>query len=84
MNAPCHSRCGTLNNPRLVAMSAEHKSNFAALHWQWCRFHMSEKFSSGTKNHRQTNKHGFKLGGIRSKGRDVRLKKLESPSPKNA
>ena len=42
---------------------------------------MSEKFSSVTKNHRQTNKHVFKLGGIR---RDVHLNKLESPSPKDA
>ena len=75
-NAPCHSRCGTQKNPRLVAMSAEHRSKFAALHWQWCHFRLSEKFSSGTKNHRQTNKHGFTLGGIR---RDVRMKKTWIP-----
>ena len=81
-DVPCHSRCGTLKNPhRLVAMTAEHRSKFAALHWQWCRIHISEKFSSGTKNHRQTNKHDFKLGGIR---RDVHLNKLDSPSPKDA
>ena len=26
-----------------MAMSAEHRSNFAALHRQWWRLHMSEK-----------------------------------------
>ena len=31
-------------------MSAEHRSKLAALHWQWWRLHMSEKFSSGTIN----------------------------------
>ena len=35
-------------------MSAEHRSKFAALHRQWIRLHMSEKLSSGTKNHKQT------------------------------
>ena len=45
----CHSRCGTLKNPHCsVAMSAEHRSKFAALQWQWWRLHMSEKFSCGT------------------------------------
>ena len=39
-----------------MAMSAEHRSKFAALHWQWWHLHMSEKFSSGTKNPKQTNK----------------------------
>ena len=34
----------------------EHRSRFAALHLQWWRLHMSEKFSSGTKNLKQTNK----------------------------
>ena len=34
-----------------MAMSAEHRSQFAALHRPWYRLHMSEKFSSGTKNH---------------------------------
>ena len=33
-----------------MAMSAEHRSKFAALHLQWWRLHMSEKFSSGTIN----------------------------------
>ena len=32
-----------------MAMSAEHRSIFAALYQQWWRLHMSEKFSSGTK-----------------------------------
>ena len=31
-----------------MAISAEHGSKFAALHRQWWRLHMSEKFSSGT------------------------------------
>ena len=31
-----------------MAMSAEHRSKFVALHRQWWRLHMSEKFSSGT------------------------------------
>ena len=33
-----------------MAMSAEHRSKFAALLRQWWRLHMSEKFSSGTIN----------------------------------
>ena len=55
-DAPCHSRCSTLKNPHHLAMSVEHRSKFAALHWQWWRLHMSEKFSSGTENPKQTNK----------------------------
>ena len=39
-----------------MAVSAEHRSKFATLHWQWWRLQMSEKFSSGTKNSKQTNK----------------------------
>ena len=32
--APCHSRCGTIKNPLCsMAMSAEHRSKFAVLHW---------------------------------------------------
>ena len=31
-----------------MAISAEHRSKFAAIHRQWWRLHMSEKFSSGT------------------------------------
>ena len=37
-----------------MAMIAEHRSKFAALHRQWWRLHMSEKFSSETN--KQTNK----------------------------
>ena len=55
MDAPCHSRCGTLKNPLCSkTMSAEHRSKFAALHRQWWRLYMSIKFSSETKNHKQT------------------------------
>ena len=39
-----------------MAMSAEHRSKFAALHRQWWRLHMSEKFANGTINPKQTNK----------------------------
>ena len=39
-----------------MAVSAEHKLKFAALHRQWWRFQVSEKFSSGLKNSKQTNK----------------------------
>ena len=40
-----------------MAMSAVPRSKFAALHRQcWC-LHMSEKFSSGTKNPKHTNNH---------------------------
>ena len=42
-----------------MALSAEHRSKFAALHRNWWRLHTSEKFSSGTKNpqtNKQTNK----------------------------
>ena len=38
-----------------MAMSAEHRSKFAALYRQWWRLHFSEKSSSGTKNSKQTN-----------------------------
>ena len=38
-----------------MAMSAEHRSKFLALHQQWWHLQMSEKFSSGTKNPEQTN-----------------------------
>ena len=54
---PCHNRCATLKNSHYsIAMSAEHRSKFAALRRQWWRLLMSEKFSSGTKNPTQTNK----------------------------
>ena len=39
-----------------MAMSAEHRSKFAALRRQWWRLDMSEEFSSGTINSIQTNK----------------------------
>ena len=39
-----------------MAMSAEHRSKFAAYYRQWWRLHMSEKFSNGTKTPKQTNK----------------------------
>ena len=38
-----------------MAMSAEFRSKYTALH-QWWHLQMSEKFSSGTKNSNQTNK----------------------------
>ena len=57
VHIPCHSTCGTLKNPHCsLAMSAENRSKFAALHQSWWRLHMSEKFSSGMKNYKQTNK----------------------------
>ena len=37
-----------------MAMSAEHKPEFAAFHRQWLRLHMSEEFSGGMKNPKQT------------------------------
>ena len=52
-DAPCHSRCGTLKN--LMAVGVEQRSKFAAIHRQWWRLHMSEKLSSGTKNHKKNN-----------------------------
>ena len=55
-DAPCHSRCGTLKIPQCsMVISAEHRSKFAALQRQSWRLQMSEKFSSGTKNSKQTN-----------------------------
>ena len=39
-----------------MALSAEQWSKFAVLHRQWWRLHMSEKFSSGTINSKQTKK----------------------------
>ena len=38
-----------------MAMSAEHRLRFAALQRKSWRLHMSEKFSSGTINPKQTN-----------------------------
>ena len=39
-----------------MAVSAEHRSKFAAVHRSWWRLHMSEKFSSGAKKTKQINK----------------------------
>ena len=39
-----------------MAISAEHRSNFEAFHRTYFGLQMSEKFSSGTKNPKQTNK----------------------------
>ena len=50
-----HSRWDTLKNPHCsMAMSAKHRSKFAALQRLWGHLHMSEKFSSGTKKTKQT------------------------------
>ena len=52
---PCHSRSGTLKNPHCsMAISAEHRSKFAALHRQWWHLQMNKKFSSGfsVSNHK--------------------------------
>ena len=43
-----------------MAMSAEHRSKFVAIQPEWLRLHMSEKFSSGTINPKQTNKQANK------------------------
>ena len=52
---------GTLKNPHCsMAMSAKHRSKFAAFNRQWWRLHMSEKFSSGTINSK-TNKKVYSL-----------------------
>ena len=46
----CHSRCGTLKNPQCSrAMIAEHRSKFAALHWQWWRFQIRANSLMGRK-----------------------------------
>ena len=45
-----------------MAIGAEYRSKFAALHRQWWRLQMSEKSSSGTKNSKQTNKQTLKFG----------------------
>ena len=42
-----------------MAMSAEHRSKFAALHRSLWRLHMSLKNSSGPKNLKQTNKNNL-------------------------
>ena len=43
----------------MAAMSTEHMSKFATIHQELSRLEISEKFSKGTKNSRQTNKHNF-------------------------
>ena len=40
-----------------MTMSVEHRLKFAALRRQWWRLHMSEKFSSWTNTHKQTNRY---------------------------
>ena len=41
-DAPCHNRFGTLKNLNCsMALGAEHRSKFAALHRQWCRLQMT-------------------------------------------
>ena len=47
-----------------MAMSAEHRSKFAALHQQWCRLHMSEKIPK--QNPKQTNKQKQDFQRVRS------------------
>ena len=55
MDAPYHSRCDTLKSSHCsMAMIALVK--ITALHRYWWRLHMSEKFSSGSKNPKQTDK----------------------------
>ena len=39
-----------------MAMSAEHRSKFAALHREWWRLHIGEKFSSGIRKSKQNKK----------------------------
>ena len=54
---PCHNRWGMQKNHYCsIAISAEHRWKFVALHRKWWRLHMIEKFSNGTINHKQTNK----------------------------
>ena len=42
-----------------MAINAEHRSKFATLHRQWWCLQMSEKFSSRSKNSKQTNIYVF-------------------------
>ena len=49
-----------------MVMSAEHRSTFAALHRQWRRPYISEKFSSGTKNPKQINELTYLSFNIRN------------------
>ena len=55
MDAPCHSRCGTLKNPHCsMVQSAKHRLTFSALQLQCWPLVMTEKFSSGRKFLKQT------------------------------
>ena len=55
-DARWHIRYGTLKSHHCsMAKSAEHRPKFAALRRNLWRFPMSENFSSGTKNLKQTN-----------------------------
>ena len=46
----------TVKNPHCsMAMRAEHRSKYAALHRESWRLHVSNKFSFGTKNPKRTN-----------------------------
>ena len=57
MDALCQNRCGTFKNPRCsMAIGAEYIWKFAVLHRHMYRLQMSQKFSCGTKNSKQTNK----------------------------
>ena len=58
-DAPCHSRCGTIKDPQCsMAMSAGIGQNVQPFTGNG-GLHMSEKFSSGTINPKQTNKQKF-------------------------
>ena len=49
-----------------MAMSAQHKSKFAALHQQWWHLHMIEKSSSVTINPKQTNTNTLQIDNRKS------------------
>ena len=65
-NDPCRSRCSTLKNPLCsIVICAGHRSKFEVLRRWWWRLQMSEKFSNGTLNHKQTKKSRYTYNQLR-------------------
>ena len=57
---PCHSKRGTLKNLYYsMAKGVKYRSKVETLQRLWWRRYLSEKFSSGTKNQTNIQKHLF-------------------------
>ena len=57
MDGPRHSRCDTVKVPHCSMTTRVQYRLKAALHRQWWRLYVSDKFSTGKENSKQRNKH---------------------------